>query len=110
MYFIKIKIFISTYKKIDYYIGLKDASKYLHTEIFIWDYFDVINMNKIFLFLIVAFAIISISAVSAGNADNITVNESQYPTDWESWPYIPLSSSGPYPVSPDNVSGSGFIQ
>ena len=26
-----------------------------------------------------AFAIISISAVSAGNADNITVNESQYP-------------------------------
>ena len=67
-------------------------------------------MNKIFLFLIVAFAIISISAVSAGNADNITVNESQYPTDWESWLYIPLSSSGPYPVSPDNVSGSGFIQ
>lgn len=74
MYFIKIKIFISTYKKIDYYIGLKDASKYLLAEI------------------------------------NITVNESQYPTDWEPWPYMPLSSSGPYPVSPDNVSGSGFIQ
>ena len=110
MYFIKIKIFISTYKKIDYYIGLKDANKYLHTEIFIWDYFDVKNMNKIFLFLIVAFVIISISAVSADNADNITVNESQYPTDWESWLYIPLSSSGPYPVSPDNVSGSRFIQ
>lgn len=51
MYFIKIKIFISTYKKIDYYIGLKDTNKYLHTEIFIWDYFDVINMNKIFLFI-----------------------------------------------------------
>lgn len=51
MYFIKIKIFISTYKKIDYYIGLKDTNKYLYTEIFIWDYFDVINMNKIFLFI-----------------------------------------------------------
>ena len=58
MYFIKIKIFISTHKKIDYYIGLKDASKYLLAEI------------------------------------NITVNESQYPTDWEPWPYMPLSSSG----------------